>query len=100
MPVRMLNFVKNPPPARTPRYQEITACEEWQDLVLALGAGLKPQEYISINFPPEHKIRSKVKFPNVAFLRATKKKIKELGLPYDAYERAGAIYVVGRGVLS
>jgi hypothetical protein len=99
MPVRMINFVKEPPPPRSQR-SIIQQTEEWQDFVMACGAGLKPQEYISIEFPADHPVRKKLAHPIENFLHATKGKIKELGLPYDAYIKNGIVYVVGRGVLS
>jgi hypothetical protein len=99
MPVRMINFLKEPPPPKAAR-SVIVKTEEWQDFVMACGAGLKPQEYITVEFPKEHAIWAHTKHPTEAFLHAAKTKIKELGLPYDAYVRNGIIYVVGRGVLS
>jgi hypothetical protein len=101
MPVRMINFVKEPPPrnfrgGRTPIYQT----EEWQDVTLALGSGLKPQEYISVSFPDTHQIHQQLKNPLTSMIHLLKKKVKELGLPYDVYERNQVVYVVGRGVIS
>jgi len=74
--------------------------EEWQDLVMALGAGLKPQEYIEIEIPRDHKLYKKMKYPIPAFYRLVQRKLKELRLPYDLYTRKDTIYIVGRGVLS
>ena len=74
--------------------------EEWQDLVMALGAGLKPQEYIAIEIPKGHPLYKRMKYPIPAFFRLANKKLKELRLPYDLYTREDTIYIVGRGVLS
>lgn len=99
MPVRMLNFVTAPPPVKSGKGY-VTKTEEWEEFVMALGCGLKPQEYITINFPKEHAIWKVVKDPHTAFLAIAKDKIKKLQLPYDAYIRNGVIYIVGRGVIS
>jgi hypothetical protein len=98
----MLNFVKTPPPFRSikGRHSPIFETEEWQDLVMALGAGLKPQEYIEIELPQGHPLYGLMKNPTNSFHFNVKKKLKELGLPYDCYVRSHSIYVVGRGVLS
>jgi len=99
MPVRMLNFVQQRPPVKNGKgYVQKT--EEWQDFVMALGAGLKPQEYITVDFTSNHEIYKQVKFPLEIFLTQAKKKIKDLGLPYDCYIRNRILYCVGRGVLS
>lgn len=102
MPVRMLNFVKEPPPPKqgkgmsTPLYKT----EEWQDMMLALAAGLKPQEYITVHFPDTHPIWQQLKRPVGSLIRALKIKVAKLKLPYDVYEKNKVVYVVGRGVLS
>lgn len=95
----MLNFTKNPPPTKAFK-GVIKSCDEWHDMCLALGAGLKPQEYIQIEFPKDHALWKQCKNPTQAFLLAAKLKLKELGLPYDAYVRGGIICIVGRGVMS
>lgn len=101
MPIRMLNFLQAPPPvSRHGAGSAMFKSEEWQDFVMALGAGLKPQEYISVEFGPDHPLRAHLKSPVNSFIHCAKTKIKELRLPYDVYERAGVIYVVGRGVIS
>jgi hypothetical protein len=74
--------------------------EEWQDLVMALGSGLKPQEYVTVSFPKEHAIYKAMKHPNESMLRAVKQKVKDLKLPYDVYLRNNTVYIVGRGTLS
>jgi hypothetical protein len=99
MPVRMLNFIQQPPPAQK-FTGKITKTEEYQDFILSCGSGLKPHEYITINFPDTHPVRKIVRHPEGAFLAAAKKKIKELQLPYDVYCREKVIYIVGRGVIS
>jgi hypothetical protein len=99
MPVRMINFLQEPPPPK--KFSKIIeGLPEWQDFCMALGAGLKPQEYITVNFPPGNPVHDVCKFPNAAFISAAKKKIKAMHLPYDVYERNNIIYVVGRGVIS
>jgi hypothetical protein len=102
MPVRMLNFVKEPPPMKTGKGggKAITGTEEWEDTILALGAGLKPQEYISISFPAEHRIFKMVKDPLYSFRICIAEKIKKNNLPYDAYIREGVCYIVGRSVIA
>lgn len=99
MPVRMINFVTSKPPLRK-NHKVIQSTEEWEDFVMALGAGLKPQEYITVHFPKEHEIWKESRDPHQSFLSSAKDKIKKLQLPYDAYIRNGVIYVVGRGVIS
>lgn len=99
MPIKMLNFIQAPPPISR-KGGKVQQSEEWKDMVLALGAGLKPQEYIMIEIPDDHEMFKKMKAPRQAFLAAAKLKIKKLGLPYDATMRADVIYIVGRGVLS
>lgn len=99
MPVRMLNFVSSPPPPKA-AHHALEETDEWQDFIMSLGAGLKPQEYIVINFPAEHRIHQRIKYPNSSFVTNARKRIKKLQLPYDVYERGGSIYVVGRGVIS
>lgn len=96
MPVRMLNFTQNPPPPRK-RAGELSKTEEYQDVVMALGAGLKPHEYITLTFPPEHEIHKHLKEANNSMLNLLKDKIKKMQLPYDAYMRGDIIYIVGRG---
>ena len=101
MPVRMLNFVTTPPPPRKfSTGSPIAKTEEWQDLVLALGAGLRPQEYICVEFAPDAPIRKLVKHPTVGLILAIKKKIREMGLPYDVYARGELVTIIGRGVIS
>lgn len=100
MPVRILNFVKEPPKPRTRGNNRIQRTEEWQDLVLALGGDLKPQEYITVSFPPEHSIYKELREPTGSLMTQVKRKVKELGLPYDVYLREKVIYIVGRGVIS
>ena len=98
MPVRMLSFVSTPPPRKAfGASNGVQKTQEFQDACIALGAGLKPQEYIEVYFPPEHSIFKEVKYPNVALVHLLKKKVKELNLPYDIYEREKHIYIVGRG---
>jgi hypothetical protein len=99
MPVRMLNFLKEPPPPRKVT-SVINQTEEWQDFILACGSGLKPHEYITVHFPAEHPIRLKLTNPTQCFISAAKSKVKELQLPYDVYARLDVIYIVGRGVIS
>ena len=101
MPVRMLNFVTGPaPPMRYGRGQgRIQETEEYKDAMIALGGGLKPHEFIEIYYPPEHSIYKRCKHPLNCVRLALVRKVKELHLPYDVYERAGKVYVVGRGVI-
>lgn len=99
MPVRMMNFVTAPPPAKNGKGY-IKKTEEWNDFCIALGAGLKPQEYITIEFIETHEIFRHVKYPLEIFLAQAKKKIEELRLPYDCYIRNKILYCVGRGVIS
>lgn len=102
MPIRMVNFLKEPPPPFAGRWggSPIQQTEEWKDLMLALGNGLKPQEYVTLSLPDTHPIRKKIRHVNAAFLRGLRVKIRKLGLPYDCYERNKVIYIVGRGVIS
>jgi hypothetical protein len=99
MPVRMINFLQTPPPPKMMN-RILEGTDEWQDFIMSLGAGLKPQEYLSISFPPEHRIWKALKFPNSAFVTNARKRIKKLQLPYDVYERGGVVYVVGRSSVS
>lgn len=98
MPVRMLNFLKERPPRRLTPDGVIKQTDEWHDTIMALEAGLKPQEFVEVYFPPEHRIHQQSKHPLSTLRYALSKKVKELNLPYDVYERAGKIYIVGRGV--
>lgn len=99
MPVRMLNFLQTPPPIKR-QMGMISRTEEWQDVIIALGAGLKPHEYISVTYPPEHEIHKHLKQANNSLLNLLKDKIRKMQLPYDAYMREEVIYIVGRGVIS
>ena len=102
MPVRMLNFVRTPPPPRKllGRNSPLFQTPEWQDVVLALGAGLKPQEYISVEFAADDPIHQRMKRPTTSLQHNIKKKIKELGLPYDCYVQGNLVTIIGRGVIS
>lgn len=99
MPVRMINFVTQKPPLKI-NHRAIQDTEEWEEFVMAMGCGLKPQEYVTINFPKEHQIWKQIRDPHQSFLASAKEKIKKLQLPYDAYIRNGIIYIVGRGIIS
>jgi hypothetical protein len=98
MPIRMLNFLTQPPPPRTGKGANtpIFKTEEWQDLILTLGAGLKPHEYVAVEFPPDHPIHRHSKHPLEAFHRLALLKIKELRVPYDCYVKQQILYIVGR----
>lgn len=100
MPIRMITFLQEPPPARHGHGTPLYKSEEWQDFVMALGAGLKPQEYITVEFPAGHSLCTQLKNPTHSFIYCAKTKIKHLRLPYDVYERAGVCYIVGHGVIS
>jgi hypothetical protein len=68
--------------------------------MLALGAGLKPQEYITVVLPKEGRLWVEYKNPVQTFVGHLKEKIEEMGVPYDVYVRDAVIYVVGRGVIA
>lgn len=98
MPVKMLNFVKDPPPPRKYKYGGLVErTAEYQDVILTLGAGLAPNEYVSTTFDKQHPIHRQLKHPLTALRLAIVKKIKALKLPYDCYESEGQIIIVGRG---
>jgi hypothetical protein len=95
----MLNFVTEKPPYKKSG-NAIQNTEEWQEFIMAMGCGLKPQEYVTVNFPKEHRIFQQLKDPTNSFITCARYKIKKLGLPYDVYGRNGIVYIVGRGVIS
>jgi hypothetical protein len=99
MPVRMLNFVKEPPPPRN-SIRALKLTEEWRDFCMACEAGIKPQEYITISFPDTHHIHQQIKNPVSCFLHHAKIKVEQFKLPYDVYVRNNVVYVVGRGVIA
>lgn len=102
MPVRMLNFLKNPiPKAMGRRNSEVLKSEEWREMEKAFTAGLKPQEYLSITVPENgNGIWKDFKHPLANLLNATKKEVKKRDLPYDVIRRGDQVIVLGRGVLS
>lgn len=105
MPVRMLNFLKNPLPKRVGfgRRSLVLETEEWREMEKVIAAGLKPQEYISITIPENGNgdgIWSEFKYPLQTLLHNVRAQVKKRDLPYDVIRRGDQVIVLGRGVLS
>lgn len=96
MPVRMLNFLRDPIPPSLWARGPMLETEEWKEIEKALNKELGPQEYLAVEFPPGHPIHKKMKRPQGSVWHKAKKRVKQLGLDYDVFNRGNVTYIVGR----